>query len=273
MRYLLLIIVLVAGIITAGCVGGNKETGGTPTQTTAPTVIPPVTTISQMTVVSTPSQTYKNADIVIELNKYPANGFKIDYPSEWTYNRLASKYDKARYIFLRNGESMLHPKSYVVVGADDLSGSGFYWYSLDKWANNSIKYFTESYCLDGAGNPMDWDYCQQPQITLYHPVLISNDPVIIPGTFEARKLVFRSYDDRYYGQRTVYIMHSGRMQGYNFTIPDHTEVAVKVDGPVWDYGIGGQGYSIEFYSTTDQINNTSGIFDHMMNSFEITTKL
>jgi hypothetical protein len=68
-------------------------------------------------------------------------------------------------------------------------------------------------------------------------------------------------------------MHSGRMQGYNYTVPDHPEVAVIVDGPVWDYATGGQGYAIEFYSPADQIKDTSSIFSHMINSFEITTKL
>ena len=268
MKYVLLFILLVAVIIAAGCVGGNKETVSTPAQTPTPTVIPQITTIQQMTVASKPTQNYKTADLVISLNTNPTYGFKMDYPTEWTFERKHTSNWKAGYNF-----SSPDGKSYAFVYVDDTSGSAFYWYSINKWANNSIKSYTQSYCLDGVGNPMVWDYCQQPQTTLYHPVLMSNDPVIIPGSFEARKLVFTSYDDRYYGQRTVYIMHSGRMQGYNFTIPDHTEVAVKVDGPVWDYGIGGQGYSIEFYSPADQMKNTSDIFNHMINSFEATTKL
>jgi len=268
MKYVLLFILLVAVIIAAGCVGGNKETVSTPAQTPTPTVIPQITTIQQMTVASKPTQNYKTADLVISLNTNPTYGFKMDYPTEWTFERKHTSNWKAGYNF-----SSPDGKSYAFVYVDDTSGSAFYWYSINKWANNSIKSYTQSYCLDGVGNPMVWDYCQQPQTTLYHPVLMSNDPVIIPGSFEAHKLVFTSYDDRYYGQRTVYIMHSGRMQGYNFTIPDHTEVAVKVDGPVWDYGIGGQGYSIEFYSPADQMKNISDIFNHMINSFEATTKL
>jgi hypothetical protein len=270
MKYLFFILLLVAVAITAGCSSENEKTIVTPTLTPTPTVIPMVTTIPQMTVESTPSQTYKNADIVLSLNTYPKYGFKMDYPSDWTYSPLRTG-AKAGYNFAMTGESVFSPNSYVRVKVDDLSGAGVYWYPIHKWANNTVKSMTEAYCLDGAGNPIDWDYCQQPQITMYHPVLISNEPVIIPGAFESRKLVFRSFDDRYYGQRTVYLMHSGRMEGYNYTVPDHPEVAVKVDGPVWDYGVGGQGYAIEFFTSTDQMNSTSGIFDHMINSFQITS--
>ena len=79
MRYLILIVLLGAVLITAGCVSGDNSSVVTPNQTPTPTVTPTVTTLPQVTVVSAPSQTYKKADIVIELNKYPASGFKIDY--------------------------------------------------------------------------------------------------------------------------------------------------------------------------------------------------
>lgn len=72
---------------------------------------------------------------------------------------------------------------------NDASGSGQYWYPLHKWANTTVKSYTETYCLDGAVNRMDWDYCNQPNRRLYYPVLKSNDPVNIPGSFEARKLL------------------------------------------------------------------------------------
>jgi len=266
MKYLLLITLLVVVILAAGCTSENEKTVNTATQTPTPTAIPAVTTIPQMTVVSTQSQNYTTVDLVLSLNTIPEYGFKMDYPSEWTFERQHTHGWNAGYKFSSNDR-----KSYAFVGVGDLSGSGYYWYSINKWANNTIKYNTESYCYEGDGD-ITWG-CSPYTKTFYHPVLVSNDPVDIPGTFEARKLLFTSYDDRNYGQTTIYIMHSGRMQGYNFTIPDHTEVAVKVDGPVWDYGIGGQGYLIEFYSPTDKMNNTSSTFNHMINSFEATTKL
>ena len=262
-----LTILIVGFLLISGCV--NQQTTRPEVQTTAPIVSVSGTPIPQIAVVSTtPSQNYKTADVVMTLNTNPAYGFKMDYPTEWTYAKEHTRNWRAGYNF-----SSPDGKSHAFIYVNDASGSAYYWYSINKWANNTIKSYTEPYCLDGAGNPMVWDYCQQPQIKLYHPVLNSNDPVIIPGSFEARKLVFTSYDDRYYGQRTVYIMHSGRMQGYNYTVPDHPEVAEKADGPVWDYGIGGQGYAIEFYSPADQMTKTSGIFSHIINSFEITTKL
>ncbi len=246
--------------------GKNAE----PVLTTVPipemTTVVPGTTLPQITVVPTPSQNFTTAELVVSLNTKPEYGFKMDYPSEWTYNREHTKGWNAGYRFSDNNS-----KYYVFVGVADMSGSGSYWYSIDKWANNTIKSNTETYCLEGDGDPTR--VCAANVKTFYHPVLVSNDPVNIPGTFEARKLVFESIDDRNYGQRTIYIMHSGIMQGYNFTVPNHPEVAVMVDGPVWDYGIGGQGYAIEFYSPTDQMNNTSKIFSHMIKSFETTTKL
>jgi hypothetical protein len=268
MKYFVLIIVLVAVVLTVGCAADTKKTETTPAPTPALPVSSPVTTIPQVTSESTPSEKYNTADLAMALNTNPVYGFKMDYPSEWTYAREPSKQWKIGYNF-----SSPDKKSHVYVFVNDASGSGQYWYPIQKWVNNTIKSYTEAYCHDGAGNPMDWDHCNQPNQKLYHPVLSSNDPVDIRGTFEARRLVFTSYDDRYYGQYTLYLMHSGRMQGFNYTVPDHPEVAVQVDGPAWDYGVGGQGYAIEFYSSPNQINTLSKIYRHMIESFEVTTKL
>ena len=99
---------------------------------------------------------------------------------------------------------------------------------------------------------------------------MSNDPVTIQGAFEARRLVFKSSDDRAFGEETVYVLHAGNMEGYNFTVPDHYEVGVRAAGPLWDYGIGGQGYLIDFYSPSDKVEATREIFSHMIDSFQVT---
>jgi len=57
MRYLLFVVLLVAVIITAGCVSENKNAIVTPTQST-PSANASGTTIPQMTVVSEPTQNY-----------------------------------------------------------------------------------------------------------------------------------------------------------------------------------------------------------------------
>ena len=263
MRYLIFVVLLMAVILTAGCVSENKNTLVTPTQST-PSVNASGTTIPQMTVVSEPAQNYKTADLGLTLNTKPAYGFKMDYPAEWKYEQMHSSNWKGSYKF-----SSPDYESEVWFHVSDQSGSGNYFYPINTWANNTIKSMKESYCRDGAGNIMQGE-CSPSQKTYYHRVLVSNDPVIIKGSFEARKLVFTSYDDENYGRDTLYIMHSGQMQGYNFTIPDHPEVAVKVDGPAWDYGIGGQAYVIEFYSPANRVNSTTDIFNHMINTFEIT---
>jgi hypothetical protein len=44
----------------------------------------------------------------------------------------------------------------------------------------------------------------------------------------------------------------------------------KVNGAAWDYGMEGHAYAIVLY--TDQVNASSGIFDKMVKSFEVTIK-
>jgi len=246
MRYLIFIVLLVTVLITSGCVSENKNSLVTSTQTPTPTVTALGTTIPLTTTISTPTQDYKTADIVVIPNKKPAYRFKMDYPSDWTYFELNPENMKAGYRFMQIGDRVLWPKFAVQVNFDDRSGSADYYEPLYIWANKTI---------------------ESMKVTSF---LVSNDPIIIPGTFEARKLVFKSPGNI---PNTIYIMYSGQMQGYNWTVPFHREVAVKVDGPVWDYGIGGQAYQIEFYSLPDQMNTSSSIFDHMINSFEVTTKL
>jgi hypothetical protein len=64
-------------------------------------------------------------------------------------------------------------------------------------------------------------------------------------------------------------MHAGTMQGYNFTVPDHFEIARPVPGDVWDYGTGGQAYSITLVAPTKK-DSESPLYDHMITSFEVT---
>jgi hypothetical protein len=271
MKYLLFFAVLVAAIITAGCVSENQNVVITPIPTTSqiPTTI--LTIIPQTTVVSPSLQNYKTADLAL-LNTQPAYGFKMDYPSEWTYKVEHTSNWKAGYNF-----SSPDAKSNVYVYIDDGAGAGYYYYPLDEittntldktsWANNVIKANMESYCLDGRGEPVN---CGDIYSNYYHRRLITNTTVVLSGNINARKLVFApdARDTSYWS--TYYLMHVGKMQGYNFTIPGHYEVAVKVDGPVWDYGMGGQAYAITLKTPNDQVNATSDIFDHMIKSFEVT---
>ena len=254
--YRVLIFILIAVVFLAGCVGENKNTSVTPTQTTTPTVVTSgitvpltaITTIPVTAIVSTPDQEYKTADIMLTPGPRPAYGFKMDYPTEWIYLPLHPENMKAGYMFMQNGGSVSSPKFSVQVNFNDLSGSSRSYEPINTWANHTIESMKDNGFF-----------------------LISNDPANIPSTIEARKLVF---SNGAIGQKkTIFLMYSGQMQGYNWTIPNHRDVAVKVDGPVWDYGIGGQEYEIEFNSLQDQINKSSNIFDHMINSFEVTTKL
>ncbi|MHB8163203.1 MAG: hypothetical protein ACYDDV_02520 [Methanoregula sp.] len=278
MKYLLFVFLLVAAVIIAGCTSGNQNIAVIPMQTTTPTITFSPTSQSA---VSTPTQTYKTADLVLALNTNPTYGFKMDYPSEWTYKRENTDWNM-KYNFSSPNE-----QSNVYVYIDNGAGSGFYWYPLisptensawymskkGSWAENTIQAETEvSYCLDGAGNPGS---CAPSATTYLHRRLISNETVALSGNVKAYKMVFApDIRDRQTseGTTTVYIMHVGKMQGYNFTVPHHPEVAVKVDGPVWDYAMEGQAYSIRLRSPKDQMNATSDIFDHMIKSFEVTIK-
>ncbi len=269
MHYFLAIVVI-AVLITAGCSTKGTETTVSPAQT--PMIISPVQSpvpdISHVTVAPASSPTYKTAREVWELNKYPQYGFIMDYPTDWAYSRMDTLSFKGGYLFSKTGENFLYPKSYALLYFDDRSDYG-YSEPMGEWINNTR---AQPYCNDGAGHRMRQDDCPSRQ-RMYYPFLASDEPVTINGTVEARKLVFRSEDDRNYGELTVYLMYAGRMQGYNYTIPGEKASAVKVDGPVWDYARGGQRYAIEFYSDTDQMNTTSALFDHMINSFEPTVKL
>jgi hypothetical protein len=263
MKYPVLIAVCLLLVLTAGCITVNTSPPATPVPSTPPATTVPATTVPLTTTVPTPSLSYKTADLVLFLNTKPAYGFRIEYPADWTYKREPTRHWKAGYNFSS-------PDNTTTAGVffSDQSGSGNYFYPLATWANNTIRSMTEPYCLDGAGNPLEWDYCTEHRRVFYHPFLVSNEPVTIKGAFNARRLVFSSEDDENYGERTLYIMHSGQMEGYNYTVPGHPEVAVKVDGPAWDYGVNGQAYAIEFYAPPDKIDATSGIFAHMINSFE-----
>jgi hypothetical protein len=255
MKYLPVIVLLVVALMTAGCTTENPKA-----------LAPSVQTITRVpATVSPPSQTYKTVDLVITLpNIYPAYGFRMDYPSEWSYKQEHSKSWRAGYNF-----SSPDANSYVFVYVDDTSGTANYWYPLNKWTDNVIKSLKSPYCLDNDAKPKACSSSANAR-DYHRRILKGNDAVTIQGAFEARKLVFRSNDDPNYGQETVYVMHAGTMQGYNFTVPDHYEVGVKADGPVWDYGVGGQGYIIDFYAPADQVDSTSEIFDHMIKSFKVT---
>jgi len=252
-------------------------------QIPTPAVVASTKTIP--TIIPTPSQTYKTANLMMAFNTNPVYGFKMDYPSNWSYSKehsnpaygqkmdYPSEWSSAKEaINWKAGYKFYSPdgKPYIYVLMDDLRGSAYYLYPLDKWTNNTIKYMTQPYCHDEDKNPTS--ACSDAKGSDFlHRVLFSNDPVIISGNVTARKLVFTSFEDEDAGWNTVYLMHFGPIQGYNFTAPNQYDVGVKVEGPVWDYGMGGSCYMIDFYTPTDQRNATSDIFHHMINSFEMTT--
>lgn len=293
MKYLLFALLLVAVLITAGCVGGNKNTAVTPAQTISQILTPIVTITPQTTAVSTLSQAYKTADLVLP-NTQQTYGFKMDYPSDWSYKSEPTNTWGACYIFSSpdgksnvnvyiddnagvggsSGRIYLYPQD---VRIDENAASGIYMYPLDTptqnsegvWTENIVTGMTGSYCHDGAGNPMT---CK-PSASgsdYYYRRLISNDAVTLSGNVKARKLVFApDARDKSGWWSAYYLMHVGNIQGYNFTAPGHYEVGVKVDGPVWDYGMGGKAYAIVLYTPNNQVKASSDIFDHMIKSFEI----
>jgi hypothetical protein len=145
--------------------------------------------------------------------------------------------------------------------------------SLDatSWEYNVIKRMTVSpYCHDGAGNPMEC-MSNQPVSAYNHWRQMSNDTVILPGNVKARRIMFAPdvRDALTHQWYTVYLMHVGPMQGYNFTVPGHFEVARKVSGDTWDYGMGGLAYSIEIVAPT-KTDAESPLYDHMIQSFAVT---
>ena len=275
--------VIVGIIVTGGCVQQNpvSQPFPSPQQNTPPTVVPTGTVIPQTTTVTAPEPEYKTADLVAGSGTTAGNEFRMDYPSPWTYGKERISWpsraspvkevtgpDSIRYWRAVYNFSSPDKLLYAHVYFDEVSGTGDYFYNMHTWADRVIRVKTLSYCLDGAGNPLDDDSCSDARV-FFSPVVVSNDPVTLKGSFEARKLVFTSYDDKNYGWYTLYLMHSGHMQGYNFTIPDHPEVAEKVNGPAWDFGTGGQAYAVDFHAPADQVNTSADIFSHMINSFEI----
>lgn len=277
-------LVILGMIVCGGCVQENSNPPPvSPTQQTPPqTVVSPEPTALPITVMTTPVPAYKTADVMFESDTQPAHGFTMEYPSPWTYGQERVSWpsraspvkevtgqDSIRYWRAAYNFSSPDKRTYLRVYFDDVTGTGDYFYSLSAWADGVIRVRTRPYCLDGAGNPLDVNYCSDARV-FFNPEVISNDPVPIKGSFEARKLVFTSPGDENYGINTVYLMHAGTMQGYNFTVPDHPEVAVEVYGPAWDFGRGGQAYAIEFHTPSGQVNATSDTFSHMITSFTIT---
>jgi len=280
---IIFVVVILGMIITGGCVQQNPGSQPVPSQqqTTPPTVVTTETVIPQMTTVATPAPAYKTVDLAVGFSATPAHGFTMDYPSSWTYRKdhlswpsraspveEVTGQDRVRYWRTVYNFSSPDKRLYAHVYFDDVTGTGDYFYNLQTWADGVIREKTLSYCIDGAGNPLDGNSCSDARV-FYSAVLVSNDPVTVKGSFEARKLVFTSYDDKNYGWYTLYIMHAGQMQGYNFTIPDHPEVAKEVYGPAWDFGRGGEAYAIDFHTPGDQVNTSEDILSHMINSFEI----
>jgi len=276
MKQLFPVIALVIILVSAGCVNANKNTSVTP----PPLVIPPpadtVTPAVQTTVPPSPTQIYKNADLALSLNARPVYGFKMDYPSDWTYKREHTRTFTTGYNFSSPDE-----RSFVFIGFSNGAGSGDYYYplygvsetALDKtsWENNIIKGMTVSaYCNDGRGFPTS---CAStlPSSAYYYMKLISNGTVILNGNIRARKIVFAPdvRDVSTYWWQTDYIMHVGQMQGYNFTVPGHFEVAKPVSGDAWDYGMGGSAYLISMVSPS-QKDSESPLYDNMIKSFEVT---
>ena len=253
----------------------DNQTYSTPT----PRVISE-TTIQQ---ISEKSVIYSTSDLVIGPGS-TASRFKMDYPSEWTYMREQVSQSPLSSL-IKTGSAFVgitddtkiwdtifiysspDRKSHAYVYFHDYSGSTVYWYSIDSWANATITGLTKTYCFDDGSNPISQERCSVNQKTIYNRVLISNDPVVIKGSIAARKLVFKSNDDKNNGQYTIYLIHAGSMQGYRYIVPGSR--MVKVDGIVWDRGIGGYIYAIEFFSPENQLNSTTDIFNHMVNSFEI----
>lgn len=278
MKHIFPVLLVVIILVFAGCTNDNKNNPVTSSPTSSQPLTNALTTTAQLSVPSPPSETYKNADLVLTLNTQPVYGFKIDYPSQWTYKKEHTRDYNAGYNFSSPDES-----SYVFVGFANGAGSGNYFYplstitetTLDKtsWENNVIKSMIVSpYCHDSDGNPSECTSVQ-PASSYYRWRLISNESVLISGTIHARKIVFAPdmRDTSTHQVITVYILHVGTMQGYNFTVPDHFELARQVPGDVWDYGTGGLAYSITIVAPAKK-DSESDVYNHMIKSFEVTIK-
>lgn len=270
------VLILVIILVSAGCASTNKNTSATPPPLVTPQPTDTVTAAVQTTVPPAPSQMYKKADLALSLNARPVYGFTMDYPSNWTYKREHTRTFTTGYNFTSPDE-----RSFVFVGFSNGAGSGDYYYplygisetALDKtsWENNIIKAVTVSaYCNDGRGFPTDC-VSSMPSSAYYYMRLISNGTVILNGNVRARKIVFapdiRDVSTSWW--ETAYIMHVGQMQGYNFTVPGHFEVARPVSGTAWDYGMGGSAYLISMVTPSEK-DSELPIYDHMIQSFETT---
>ena len=277
----LLICVTLFYVIQTGSTNSQNvpATSGNQTYSTPTPMVISETTIQQK---SGQSVIYSTSDLVTGPGS-KASRFKMDYPSEWTYIREQVSPSPLSSL-IKNGSAFISAtddtkiwdtifnfsspdgKSHVYVYFHDYSGSIAYWYPIDSWANATITGLTKTYCVDDAGNPIHQERCSVNQETIYNRVLISNDPVSIKGSLAARKLVFKSTDDKNNGQYTLYLIHSGSIQGYRNIVPGRI---VETDGIVWDRGIGGYIYAVEFFFPENQLNSTTDILNHMVNSFEI----
>lgn len=276
MKRTLSLLVLIILLASAGCFNMNTTSSTAP----PPIVTHPLTetfaTTVQAAVPSTPSHMYKNADLALSLNSRPVYGFRMDYPSDWTYRREHTKIFNTGYNF-----SSPDRRSFVFVGFSNGAGSGEYYYPLygisetalekTSWENNIIKgMIVSAYCNDGRGFPAAC-VSSLPSSAYYYMRLISNDTVFLTGNIKARKIAFAPdiRDISTFWWETDYIMHVGKMQGYNFTEPQHFEVARPVSGDVWDYGMGGSAYLISIVTPTRK-DSESPLYDHMIKSFEVT---
>lgn len=258
----MLIFLVIGMILMSGCTRLPVETTNLPV--TGPTPVP--SAAPNLTKVLKPSQNYSQVTLVIKPETRPATsafGFSMDYPVGWNYSQAHVDDWMAGYNF-----SSPDGRSLVFVYMASESRSAEHLDPLNTWANTTIRDLVQSYCHDGAGNRIACT-STEPGSAYHHPVLVSNDRVTIPGSTEARRLVFTSYDDPAYGKRTVYLMYAGKMTGYKFTVPGHYEVATKVTGQDWDYGMGGLRYMIIQYAPGSQVNATSAIFRHMIQSFKV----
>src|SRR4030042_6102975 len=214
-------VVIMGIIVIGGCVQQNPVSPPVPSpQQTPPTVVPTGTPVTQTTTVTAPVPEYKTADLDAGYGATPAHGFTMDYPSSWTYAKVRLSWpsraspvqeikgqDRVRYWRTVYNFSSPDKRLYAHVYFDDVTGTGDYFYNMRTWADGVIREKTLSYCVDGAGNPLDDNSCSGARV-FYSPVLVSNDPVTLQGSFEARNLVFTSYDDENSGWVNLYMLQT-----------------------------------------------------------------
>jgi hypothetical protein len=270
MKYLVVAIILMVSLaVIVGCTEteGTKALNSTesPASEVSSAVVATSSTILPVTLVptTTPEKQliYKTASEELMLPNANGYGFKIDYPSNWSFKQEHTHggWDAGYNI------SSPDEKSYMWIGITSSAGSGDYYYPLYVLTPNALEHKTwESNIIEG--------YIIPSSIPPDYSRLISNTSITLSGGVQARKIVFGPYKDftayRYWD--TYYIMHTKNMQGYNFTVPNHFEVATQVTGDVWDYGMGGFGYMI-FIHTPRKDDLDSPIYEHMIQSFKIKT--